>query len=86
MSKAVEIRGNRLIAVVKSVVPGAGFVKPDPKSSGRKVFFVWRRTDFVISSRLHVQECGFGHEQPFGVAETDETKELTAQFKHHCGA
>ena len=80
MSKSREVRGNKLIEAIKSAIPGAGFIKPDESSSGRKVFFEWRKVDFVVSSRLIVQECGFGRKQAFR-AETDETNVLAERLK-----
>ena len=81
MAKSKEVRGNSLVAAIRKVVPNAGYIKPDPKSNGRRVFFQWRHTEFIISSRLHVQECGFGRATKAGRCETEETESLSQQFK-----
>lgn len=74
-----EVRGNKLINIVKSVIPGAGFIKPADKD-GRKVFFQYRTVDFIVSSRLHVQECGFGRCN-LRRDDTPETEELSSRLK-----
>ena len=79
-ARSPEVRGAKLLTMVRSVIPGAGFVKADPDAAGRKVFFEWHKVDYVLSSRLHVQECGFGRANSLR-SETDETRSLTERFK-----
>ena len=79
-TKAKEVRGEKLINVLKSAIPGAGLVQSDTKTNGRKVFFEFQRFDFVVSSRLHVQECGFGRLAK-SRSITPQTKKLTERLK-----
>ena len=80
--KSKEVRGSKLVAAIKRALPNAGHVKLDPHSSGRRVFFEWRHADFVVSSRLKVELCGFGRLTKAGRTENDET-DMISQKCHN---
>jgi hypothetical protein len=79
-NKTKEVRGPNLINVLRSAIPGAGMIESDKETKGRKVFFEFQRCDFVVSSRLKVQECGFGRLAKHR-CETYQTGKLTERLK-----
>ena len=75
-----EKRGLSLINHIRKCMPGCGHLHINPKSSGRKAFFMFRSKDYEVSSRLNVKQCCWGKGNSSRV-EDEDTIELTARFK-----
>lgn len=72
-----EVRGQKLIELVRVKIPGAGFVKP---VNDRKVAFTFRGFDFLISSRMIVKEFLFGRHKA-DLESTKDAQEIQSRFR-----
>ena len=76
-----EVRNANLTAKIKTSLPNVGYIEIDTKSNGRKAFFKWRKSDFVVSSRLILKELSFSRKMTKHTCETQDSVMLQKRLR-----